>query len=183
MARVRSAGEPRLPRVLFRARCRLRRAASAHRVDASRQVRRRVQLDVLGRASLQLARGRVGVRPAHVHPAAGEGLLRDLLRAQQHHRRPGRRLQDRRDQAPARTLLRPPEARSGAARGRDPRAEVARREALLCGGRNVAHGAGVVARRSDRAQGLRGSRPHDRRPLRPHRAPHQGSRPRQEDCE
>ena len=80
---------------------------------------------LLGGPSLPLAGGGLALRHPDVHPGPGQGLLRDLLRAQQPHRGPGGRLQDRRGQAAARALLRPhPPGQDRPAAGGDPRAEV-----------------------------------------------------------
>ena len=59
----------------------------------ARQVRRGVQRPLLGGEPLQVAGGGLGLRHPDVHPRPGEAVLRHLLRPQQHHRRPGRRLQ------------------------------------------------------------------------------------------
>ena len=118
LARVGPALEPGLPRVLLRARRGLRGAPAAHRVDAARQVRRGLQRALLGGASLPLAGGGLGLRHPDVHAGPGQGLLRDLLRAQQPHRGAGGRLQDRRGQAAARALLRPHPARARSTRRR-----------------------------------------------------------------
>ena len=177
MARVRPAPEPRLPRVLLGARRRLRGATAAHGVHPARQVRRGLQGALLGGEPLQVAGGGLGLGHPHVHARPGQAVLRHLLRSQQHHRRPRRRLQDGGGHAAPRAVLRPHPARDGRpAAGRDPGAEAARGEALQRRGRDLPYRAGLVEDGAVPPQGHPRPRPPLRRALRPHRAALQGSR-------
>ena len=85
--RVRPAAEPGVPRVLLRARRGPGGAPPAHRVDADRLVRRGFQRDVLEVAARTTGRSSAGRPTRGVHEGQAEDVLRDLLRAQQHHRR------------------------------------------------------------------------------------------------
>ncbi len=179
VARVRPPAEPRLPRVLLGAGRGLRGAAARRRVDAARQVRRGVQRPLLGGEPLQVAGGGLGLRHPDVHPRPGEAVLRHLLRPQQPHRRPRRRLQVRRRQAAPRALLRAhPPGDGRAAPGRDPGAEAARGEALQRRGRDLPHRADLVEDGAPPPQGHPRPRPPLRRPLRPHGPALQGPRAR-----
>ena len=112
VAGVGSPAQPRLPRVLQRARRRLRGAPDAHRVDAAGQVRRGVQRGVLGGEPLRLAGGGLALGHPQLHEGAGGRVLRDLLRPEQPDRRAGGRLQGGRRQARPRAVLRAHPARA-----------------------------------------------------------------------
>ena len=101
------AAQPRLPRVLRRARRRARGAAPAHRQHPHRQVRGAVRRPVLAVVAVRLAGGGLAERPRGHHPRRGAGVLRSVLRAQQPHGGAGRRLRPRRGEGAGRALLRP----------------------------------------------------------------------------
>ena len=101
----------RLPRVLRRARRRLRGAAPADRVDADGQPRGGVRGDVLARPPVLLARGRVRLGHPRDHEGAGGRVLRALLRAEQHHGHPRRRLRPEGGARARREVLRAHSAR------------------------------------------------------------------------
>ncbi len=67
---------------------------------------------VLGSEPVQLAGGGLGLGHPDVHARPGQAVLRHLLRPQQPHRRPGRRLQGGGGPAAPRALLRPHPARA-----------------------------------------------------------------------
>ena len=108
----------RLPRVLLRARRRLRGTAPEDRVDADRPPRRGVRGDVLARPPVLVARRRVRLGHPGDHEGPGRRVLRALLRAEQPHGDPRRRL---RPEGGARARRRRTSAASRAERTRRPR--------------------------------------------------------------
>ena len=127
---VGAAAAAGLSRVLLRARRGAGGAPTARRVDADRAVRRTAERDVLDVASVQVGHDRLDERSQDALDGRRPGLLLDLLRAQQHHRRAGRQLRRRGGPATRRDVLRAHPARQEAgARRRHARGAAARRKA------------------------------------------------------
>ena len=134
-----------------------------------------VQRDVLGGASLPLAGGGLGLGHPDVHARPGQASTSPPTTPPTTSPASSSATSRRRRSSRSSSAT---SAASRAARrapaGGDPRAEAARREALLRRGRDLAHRPGLVEGGAVRAQGLRRPRPAVRRPLRPHRAALQG---------